>query len=528
MLSATFLSREDFRVGKCLRDGDSNRMASPCGCGRERLDLVCHRTSREPVRDGAMTDTRVHLIGIGGAGVRALAEHLVDRGCLVSGSEMVPGGLVGQHLQLRGVKLFAGHAAEHVPAHTDFVVYSPAVPLENLERRAARARGIPEYSYPQFLGMISRGEVFVPSPAHDLWTVGISGTHGKSTVTSMIGTILNHAGRTTSLICGAELVGNSGVSGWRRMGTGVDPRELFVVECCEYRRHFLEFFVKTGVILNIEPDHFDCFPNQEAMVAAYREFATRIPREGTLLVGAEARALLGDLNQRVLTFAVSSNQEVADYTAVGSSRGWGSHLIWYGPHGEWGECELAIPGSHNIANALAAVAVCHDLGLTPREIADGLGQFAGLRRRFELIVHRGRTKVVEDYAHHPTAIRATLATARELVGETGTVKVVFQPHQVSRLSNLFEEFVESFSGADEIWVLPVFAAREHNQDVVAVSRRFAARLRERAHNVVDYASVSHATVALTSRLESSSDHDDMWLILGAGDIHQMTETIASQ
>ncbi len=446
-------------------------------------------------RDALTRPGVAHLVGVGGAGMKALAEVLLDLGWHVTGSDIAPASGTSAALLRRGIRIRVGHGAGHVPPDATVVVYSPAVPADNPERVEARARGVPDVSYPRMLGRLMGERI----------GVSITGTHGKSTTTAMLGWILEGAATRAghpgsleavlpaSVVCGAELIG-VGASGWAQPGSalrggsstrpspphfGSRPavdrsakegvvedspfrRERFVVESCEYRRHFLELCPRHAVILGIEPDHFDCYPDLAAAVAAYAEFAARLPAAGVLVCRGDCgatRQAVAATRARVVTFAVDSE---ADWSAHAMRIRSGRILFDVRRRGTTvGEVELRVPGRQHVVNALAATAMACELGADFARVRDGLRTFPGLRRRFERVgTWRGVT-LVSDYAHHPTAVAATLRTARDEFGRR-RVWCVFQPHQMSRACALLDAFAGSLAEADELIVVPVYAARERD------------------------------------------------------------------
>ncbi len=496
-----------------------------------------------------------HLIGVCGAGMKALAELLAGLGWQLSGSDLAPATAAVEGLMRRGLTFHQGHSAEHVPRDVECVVYSPAIPAENVERVEAARRGVPLFSYSQMVGRLMESRA----------GVCIAGTHGKSTTTAMVGWVLSHTGREPSVLVGAELGGGfqtrgfltlperGGVSplalvnqvsveegktgGLRRPAPGREERadaqdgtaelpeahrsgwagsgELFVVESCEFERSFLDFSPRYAAILSVEPDHFDCFADLPSLVQAFGEFARRVSSDGALLVRGDCEAALNSVNDvaaRVVTFGVGSHCEWQANAIRHAAEGVRFRVVCRGK--TWGEVELKLHGDHNVLNALAAAALCAEIGLTAEEVADGLRSFPGIRRRFEVVDERDGITVISDYAHHPTAVAATLKTAREVFGSR-RIWCAFQPHQVSRTLALMDDFAASFVDADEVLIVPVFAARERVVDEpVLASRVLVQRINSRG--------VSARFVESLDRIKATLDHaarlGDVLILMGAGDI----------
>lgn len=389
---------------------------------------------------------RVHLAGICGAGMKAMAEFLSDRGWTVSGCDGDPDPETIGKFQQRGVSVQTGHSTTHLSEPPDLLIFSAAIPTDNPEIRQAEQLGIPRLSYVEALAQLSRH-----AP-----TLAISGTHGKSTTTAMVGQILRSSGRPSSLICGAESLAASR-SGWG------DSQDRLVVEACEFRRHFLSLSLETVCILGIEPDHFDCYPNIDDAVDAYRELACQIRpnSSGQLIVRSDCpnvSRLLQQIGITPVTFSLSD--ESADWGVVDrvdsadGSQFRIRHLNDISP-----PVRMRMPGWHHIQNAVAAAACAGAMGVNLTEIANGLSEFQGLKRRFETVRTIHGAPIIDDYAHHPTEIRAAIAAARQAWPGRKLI-CYFQPHQMSRTAALLPEFAEALNLADQAYVLPVYAARE--------------------------------------------------------------------
>jgi UDP-N-acetylmuramate--alanine ligase len=448
--------------------------------------------------------------------MRALAELLADLGWTLTGSDQseleTPLHIVGRQLRFH-----LGHAASHVAPETDVLIFSPAVTESNPERATARQLGIPQRSYSQFLGELMRQRT----------GIAVAGTHGKTTTTAMLATLLRECGLSPSAAIGGEVVQ------YNRSGWGGDG-PFFVAESCEYRCHFLDHSPKFATILGIEPDHFDCFPNWESQLEAFREFAARVPPDGVLVIPAEsegaATAVLsseaGIETTRVECVPFPHRDEgprIANWLARDVRKTQNGFRFQVDHNGTpFCETALAVPGRHNLENALTAIALAHAAGAAAESIAKALPKFEGVRRRFEVLRSVGGGVIIDDYAHHPTAIRATLKTAREQFGARRLL-VAFQPHQISRTRELMRDFAGSFAEADELFLVPIFAARES-------SDRGSVTLAELAGRVSD-SGVSVRRLASLDRLKPTLDHaarpDDVVLILGAGNISRIAHELSA-
>lgn len=442
-----------------------------------------------------------HLVGVGGAGMRALAELLLDLGWSLTGSDLAASESSRLALAARGLTVLSGHCGEHVPPGADLLVHSPAVPASNPEREAARTRAIPEWSYTQALGRLMGERI----------GVGVAGTHGKSTTTALLGLILTRAGLSPSVVCGAELI-DTQCSGWGGAG------DLFVVESCEYRRHFLDLRPRHALLLDIEPDHFDCYPDLDSAVRAYAEFVGLLPADGLLLCRVDRPAVARAVREarcKVQTFAVEAD---ADWSArrVRTSRQRVSFQVCRAGR-PWGGGELHVAGRHNVANALAAAAMAAEFGAGPESIRDTICTFRGLRRRCEALGAWRGVELIDDYAHHPTAVAATLSWVRTQFGRR-RLWCAFQPHQVSRTRALLGQFAEALQIADQVVVAPVYAAREADGDE---GRALSGLLAERTAALGTPARCSASLDHLIGTLETETRPGDVLVIMGAGDIDRV-------
>jgi UDP-N-acetylmuramate--alanine ligase len=475
-------------------------------------------TGRSPEHSQAGAIRAAHLVGIGGSGMRALAEVLAGRGVRLTGSDAsVSEQDVARFLE-RGWRVTRTHAADNVPADADGLLYSPAVPAENIERTTARTRGLPEFSYHEMVARLLAERT----------GIGIAGTHGKSTTTAMVGWILSAAGKDPAVLCGAEWPTAAGA----RAGTsGLAGNGPFVVaECCEYRRHFLAMKPRIAAVLSVEPDHFDCYASFDETRAAFREFLAAIPAEGVVVLPAGA-GIDADLRAAVRARAcnVALLSEPTAFASIPqendrSSPDWAAGPVeidgagtrwslWRRGVGEV-SIRLPLPGLHNVSNALVAAAVAGEAGATLGQIAQGLATFPGLRRRFERLGEFAGRLLIDDYAHHPTEIAATIATARVHFPGRKLV-VLFQPHQISRTRALFDDFAKALALADQVVLFPIFAARERGGEEQAA----VAQALSNAVNSMGTAATFRASLDRPDfTLEDSSLPGDLVIAMGAGDI----------
>jgi UDP-N-acetylmuramate--alanine ligase len=450
---------------------------------------------------------RIHFVGAGGVGMSGIAEILLLATPLeISGCDAAPSENTAR-LEKLGARIAIGHDASHA-ASADLVVISSAIGESNPEVAAARERGIPVIRRAEMLGEIMRLKQ----------GIAVAGTHGKTTTTSVTGLVLTEAGFDPTVIVGGRvhILGTNA-----RLGKG----EYLVAEADEYDRSFLELTPVVAVVTNVEADHLDTYRDLDDIVDAFATFANRVPFFGSVVLCADdagARRLLPRIQRRTLTYGES---EEAQIRARNLRLGPAETLfeVWDSAAGLLGEVRLRLPGRHNVANALAAVAVGRELLVPFETIARALASFTGVVRRFERKGERAGVLVVDDYAHHPTEIRATLSAARQVYPDRRLV-ALFQPHLYSRTRDFAGEFGEALSGADVNLVLDVYPSRE--APVPGVTGELVAEAARRAgHAHVIYAPDKKRVVDC---LERTLEPGDVLLTLGAGDVVRFGEEYLSR
>ncbi len=437
---------------------------------------------------------RAHLVGIAGSGMRALADVLLGLGWQLSGSDLEAAAV---EKIPRSVRCFVGHSVEHIPAGTQELIHSEAVPADNPELCGARQLGLPTFSYAQMLGRLGRGRQ----------TVAVAGTHGKSTTTAMLGHLLGEAGRDPMIVCGATPLGQT--SGGRAGG------ETLLVEACEFRHNFLHLDPQQAAILGIELDHVDCYPELPRLEDAFRQFAGRLPEDGFLLARhgcPSSQRILAATGRRGETFG---QNWAADWTASELTDEGGCFRFVIQYRGKLlGKVRLRAPGRHNVLNALAAAALAWHNGLSAVEIVRGLGSFAGLHRRMERLPAWRGVERVDDYAHHPTEIAHSLETVRRLFPHN-RVWCVFQPHQASRTGHFFASLAASLRNVDKLLVAEIFRAREGAPRPGEIT---AADLARCAVGLGVDAIPGHTDEEIRQVLATQLAPGDVLVTLGAGDV----------
>jgi UDP-N-acetylmuramate--alanine ligase len=445
------------------------------------------------------TSQHAHFIGIGGIGMSGIAEILLNLGMKVSGSDLRRGP-VTDRLALLGATVYEGHEAGNVAGAT-VVVTSSAVSQANPEVIEAHARKIPVIQRAEMLAELMRLK----------YGIAIAGMHGKTTTTSMVASVLAAGGLDPTVVVGGRV---DALGSNARLGT----TQYLVAEADESDRSFLKLSPILAVVTNLDREHMDCYHDMADVERAFLDFMDKVPFYGAVTACLDNPLLAGILprvRRRVFTYGVSA---AADYRLEFLQAGQGPFARFQvvTAAGPLGPFELHVPGRHNVLNATAAVAIAHQLEVTPAQMAEGLNHFRGVDRRFQ---HRGQARgvtVVDDYGHHPTEIRATLAAAREC--GHGRIHVVFQPHRYSRTLDLLDQFKDAFKDADTVVVLPIYAASE--EPIPGVTGELLALKIEgpRVEYAPDFSSAVAAVV-------SQAREGDLILTLGAGSVSQLAPQI---
>ncbi len=449
---------------------------------------------------------RAHLVGIGGAGMRSLAEVLLGWGWRISGSDLSPESV--RFPAKAGVRLHQGHAAAHLTPGTDLVIHSDAVPADNPELVRAGEMDLPVQTYFQTLGKLML----------DRRGIAIAGTHGKSTTTAMLASILIEAGHDPTVVFGAAPLGKQGGG---RPGRG----PLLVVEACEYRANFLHLSPQQAVILGIEPDHFDCYRSPGRLHEAFARFARRVPNHGLLLTRHDcpvSRKTMARVGCRTATFGFHA---AADWAALDLDSRLGRYAFDL-VHGgrKLARVRLRVHGKHNVANALAAAALAWENGVGLEPVVRGLESFAGLRRRLQWLGCWQGVTLLDDYAHHPTEVSATLRAVREMYPGR-RVWCVFQPHQASRTAHLLDELAASLQNADGVFVAEIFRAREPSPRPGEVT---AADLARRIRLPESEVAGVHDTDLIFRLLGTRLVPGDVLITMGAGDIGKLSNAFINR
>jgi UDP-N-acetylmuramate--alanine ligase len=444
----------------------------------------------------------LHFAGIGGIGMSGIAEVLLNLGYTISGSDLKLSPTTDRLVQL-GAQVYEGHDAKNVTGAKALVV-SSAVDESNPEVQEARRLQIP---------VIPRGELLAELMRLK-YGIAVAGSHGKTTTTSMIATILAHAGLDPTVVVGGK-VSSMGGSNAR-----VGKSDFLVVESDESDGSFLKLSPIFAIVTNIDREHLDHYSDIEAIRAAFTEFVNKVPFYGAAILCLDSenvQSILPSVRRRTITYGRSAQ---ADYRPSDQNSGdFHTRFNLRSRNADLGEFYLNVPGDHNVLNATAAIAVSLELGVQPDTIREGLKKYTGVGRRFEIKGEVNGVTVVDDYGHHPTEVRATLAAAKSVC--KNRIHVLFQPHRYTRTMHLMDEFARSFHDADRVVVLDIYAASEKPIEGVS-SDKLVDRMRQFGHRGAEYAGSSAAGVeAISTGLKPG----DLVLTLGAGSVSQLGEKI---
>lgn len=438
---------------------------------------------------------RIHFVGIGGIGMSGIAEVLLNLGYEVSGSDLARGETTAR-LESLGARVGYGHDPEHIDAAVDAVVISSAVKYSNPEVARARDLHIPVIPRAEMLGELMRMKR----------GIAVAGTHGKTTTTSLLAQVMGDAGLDPTIVIGGKV---HSLGSNARRGEG----EYLVAEADESDGTFLLLTPTIAVVTNIDPEHLEHWGSVEKAEAAFLEFVNRVPFYGTAVLGvdnARVASLVPKMRKRFVTYGLSSDAEVRARDL--EIHGFETRFVATRGDQDLGEVRVSLPGRHIAQNALATIAVGLEVGVPFGEIASGLAAFGGIHRRFEVRGRVAGVTVIDDYGHHPAEVRATLRAARE--GLPGRRVVVFQPHRFTRTRDLFEDFLDAFDDADQLFLLDIHPAGEDPIEGISAAG-LAEAIRRRGH-----ADVRHVADrgTLGEAIAEVAVEGDVVLLLGAGDI----------
>lgn len=443
----------------------------------------------------------IYFIGIGGIMMSGLAEMMLNRKVKVSGSDRNNSKLIDK-LKRNGAKIYIGHDEKNITPDIDLVVYTSAISDDNPEFVKAGQLGLKIMSRAEFLGELMNEHKH---------SITVSGTHGKTTTTGMLASVLINSDFDPTIFLGGEL---NVINGNIKIGKG----ELLLAEACEYKRNFLNFNPTLEIILNIDLDHLDYYKNLEDIESAFVQYANKLPENGILVVNNLHKQLFTDLKCNVYTFGLDKS---ADFYAENIEYlPYPKYTAMY--HGEKiCDIELSVFGEHNMLNSLATIAALYKIGVEPSIIQKGLKDFKGTKRRYELKGVKNGVTIIDDYAHHPTAIKATLKAARQHTN--GKIITIFQPHTYTRTIELMDEFAQSFDMADEVLLVDIYAAREVNTGVIS-SKMLAEKVKNYNKNAIYCESFINASELALNLAKPG----DIIITMGAGNVYEVGDLLLNE
>lgn len=440
----------------------------------------------------------IHMIGIGGVSMSGIAELLLNMGYKVSGSDATLSKST-ERLSSKGVTIIEGQTASNINDNIALVVYTAAIKDDNPELYEARKRNIPCIERSLLLGELTRMYEN---------TIAICGTHGKTTTTSMVALSFIHGEKDPTVQVGADLrqLNNTNY----RIGNS----DFFIIEACEYVRSFLSFSPKSIILLNIEEDHLDYYKDLEDIKSAFNEFLTYAPADGVIVYNNDDENCIDVAKNKVANkISIGINNE-SDWMAKNIEIVDGFYKFDAVNKEKTITIQLSVPGYHNIYNALSTIAISDFYNVSSNAIIDSLKDFTGAHRRFEFVGKLNDAKIYDDYAHHPTEIKATISAAKQM--NYNKLWLIFQPHTYTRTSTLFNEFSEAFVGVDEVILTDIYAAREIDTGIVS-SKMLSESINKISNNCKYIATFDE----IETYLKENVKENDLVLTVGAGTITKL-------
>lgn len=450
--------------------------------------------------------SKIHFIGIGGISMSGLAEIIFNKGYKVTGSDMKHSHTT-DHLEEIGIPVFYPQAASNIADDVDLVVYTAAIHEDNPELKAARERNIETMTRSVFLGLLMH---------HFNYPICVSGTHGKTTTTSMLSHALLAANLDPTITVGGIL---KSIHGNIRIGKS----DYFLTEACEYCDSFLDFFPRVGIILNIEEDHLDYFKDIDQIRSSFQKFALKIPKDGFLAINGtipNVKELISPLGCEVETFGIEGDYNWTAKNIQYNEKACASFDVYH--NGAFiSHIQLHVPGEHNVFNSLATCSVCHHLNISLDIFNEGLKSFSGADQRFEIKGEVDGITIVDDYAHHPTEIAATLEVAKHY--PHNNFYVVFQPHTYTRTRAFLDDFASALSKAENVIVTDIYAAREKDPGDIS-ARDIVTKMQALGKEVLYMPSFNE----IADYLKAHATAGDVILTMGAGNVNQIADLLLNK
>lgn len=444
---------------------------------------------------------KVHFIGIGGISMSGLAAVLLSKGFKVSGSDSKESDITNK-LKASGAQIYIGHKGENLN-NVDLVVYTAAIPSDNPEILEAKKNNIDLMDRAEFLGLIMNGHKY---------NVAVAGTHGKTTCTSMLSHVTLEADLDPTILVGGDL---DVIGGNFKIGNS----EYFLTEACEYKESFLRFFPFVGTILNIDADHLDYYRDINHIQETFKKFSDIIPQDGYLIGYSDdekVAEILKDAKCNTLSYGINSG-DVRAKNITFNNKGCATFTVCREDKALF-NVTLSTTGQHNVLNALCTICVSLIFNIPETAIIEGLAQCKGAHKRFEYKGDFNGATIIDDYAHHPVEIKATLSTAKLI--PNNKIYSIFQPHTYTRTKTLFDDFTECFGDTDELLLMDIYAAREKDTGLVT-SQELGDALRSKGVNCINVHSHEEAAAYLKSKVSSN----DLVLTIGAGDVVKIADIL---
>ena len=445
----------------------------------------------------------VHFIGIGGISMSGLAEILLKEGFKISGSDAKRSQLT-DNLHAKGATIYIGQTASNIEERPDLIVYTAAIHADNPEFAAAKAADIP---------MLTRAELLGQIMANYKNSIAVAGTHGKTTTTSMVSQILLCAVKDPTISVGGIL---DSIGGNIRVGSS----DVFVTEACEYTNSFLNFYPKYSIITSVEAEHLDFFKDIDDICCSFHKFASNTASDGSVIINGEIEhfsAIVDGLDRNIITYGLCDTCDFYAKNITFNEKACATYTAMHGDT-ELGTITLSVPGRHNVANSLACIALCLQLGISMEDITRGLLAFGGTHRRFEYKGTKNGVTIIDDYAHHPTEVAATLTAAQNY--PHGRIICAFQPHTYSRTKAFLDDFASVLSMADIVVLADIYAAREKNTIGIS-SKDLLEKLKEKDCEAYYFPTFAE----IEQFLSEKCINNDLLITMGAGDIYQVGENL---
>ncbi len=446
--------------------------------------------------------SQIHFIGIGGISMSGLAEILINQGCKVTGSDTTDS-LIINRLENLGAKIYINHSEKNVN-NADLVIYTDAIPQDNPELKKAKKDGIPLVDRATFLGALMKNYKN---------SIAVSGTHGKTTTTSMLSTILNPSSLNPTILLGGQL---DEIGGNVKLGSN----DFILTEACEYKGNILKYFPTMAIILNIDEDHLDYFKSMEHILNTFVQYGKNLSEDSCLIINSDdpgAQKVIENTKAKIYTFGLNKDCDYRAEEIKLATNGFSSYTLNIKGHGSY-NIQLNVMGKHNIYNSMASIVAAHLHGIPMEDIQKNISRYNGVHRRLEFKGYYNGVKIIDDYAHHPTEIKATLDALQS--SNTGNIYCVFQPHTFTRTKLLFNNFAESFNGADKIIITDIYAAREKDNGIVH-SKDLRNAIIEKGLDAIYLKTFKE----IENYLKNNVKENDIIITMGAGNISLVGEDI---